>query len=573
MTFARWIGVGVVRSPGLRWRRSRARAAVPGPGTAAIRAAPSTRRSIRSTRATSRTLRIAWRRPAVDPQHQLAQLPTSRHSNNFRVDAADDRRRALQPERHRAGRSVPSRAPARRSGSRSRLPTSRGRACAATARAASRTGPTASDRRLFVVRGEYLIALDPRTGKPIPDVRRQGPRRTCGRASARAPAYIVDRRAAGLPRRRHRRRRHRRRDADRPMQGGSRRATCRRSTCAPASRAGRFTSIPRPGEVGNDTWENDSWAYSGKANLWSLISADEELGLAYLPLTSSDQRHVRRASARQQPVRQHAWCASKCLTGERVWHYQIVHHDLWDYDLPAAPILADITRRRTADQGGRAGHQAGVRVRVRSHDRQAGVADRRAAGAAVRHAGRADVADAAVPDQAAAVRSAGRHGRRSDRLHAGAARGGARAREAVPDRSAVHAAVDSRRRARTARRGTIQLPGSVGGADWQGARVRSRDRHAVRRRRSPVRSSPTSSRAIRRRPNLDYVSGHARVDRRAAGAAAAQAAVRAASPRSISNKGEHVVDGAERRRSARPSAAEAAQPAAARQSRAAARRS
>ena len=48
-----------------------------------------------------------------------------------------------------------------------------------------------------------------------------------------------------------------------------------------------FGVIPRPGEVGNETWENDSWAYSGQANLWSLISVDEELGLAYFPLTSA----------------------------------------------------------------------------------------------------------------------------------------------------------------------------------------------------------------------------------------------------------------------------------------------
>jgi quinoprotein glucose dehydrogenase len=94
--------------------------------------------------------------------------------------------------------------------------------------------------------------------------------------------------------------------------------------------------------VGNDTWENDSWAYSGEANLWSLISADEEQGLAYLPLTSptNDMYGGHRLG---NNVFANTLVCVRCLTGERVWHYQIVHHDLWDYDLPAAPMLADIT--------------------------------------------------------------------------------------------------------------------------------------------------------------------------------------------------------------------------------------
>jgi quinoprotein glucose dehydrogenase len=103
----------------------------------------------------------------------------------------------------------------------------------------------------------------------------------------------------------------------------------------------KFNPIPRPGEVGNETWEGDSWAYSGDANLWSLISADEEQGLAYLPLTSptSDMYGGHRLG---DNVFANTLVCVRCATGERVWHFQIVHHDLWDYDLPAAPILADI---------------------------------------------------------------------------------------------------------------------------------------------------------------------------------------------------------------------------------------
>ena len=103
-----------------------------------------------------------------------------------------------------------------------------------------------------------------------------------------------------------------------------------------------FKVIPEPGEVGGDTWEKDSWAYSGAANLWSLISADEEQGFAYLPLTSATNDMYGGHRLGNNVFANTLVCVS-CLTGERVWHYQIVHHDLWDYDLPAAPILADIT--------------------------------------------------------------------------------------------------------------------------------------------------------------------------------------------------------------------------------------
>jgi quinoprotein glucose dehydrogenase len=77
------------------------------------------------------------------------------------------------------------------------------------------------------------------------------------------------------------------------------------------------------------------------ANLWSLITADETLGMAYFPLTSptNDMYGGQRLG---NNLFSDTLVAVKCSTGERVWHYQTTHHDLWDYDLPAAPILADI---------------------------------------------------------------------------------------------------------------------------------------------------------------------------------------------------------------------------------------
>ena len=324
-----------------------------------------------------------------------------------------------------------------------------------------------------------------------------------------------------------------------------------------------FKVIPRAGEFGNETWENDSWEYTGKANLWSLISADEEPGLRIFrcrarPTTCTEGIGLATISSatRSSPC--------KCATGERVWHYQIVHHDLWDYDLPAAPILADITVGGAADQGCRAAHEAGVCLRLRSATGQPGVADRRAARAHVGHAGRAHLAHAAVPHQAAAVRSPGRHGRRPDRLHAGAARGSARARQAVPDWAAVHAAHGAERRAER-RQGNGAASRFGRRRRLAGRRVRSGDGHSLRRiDHRPVRRRHRQGRSGANQPRLR--AWRARLSRRAAGAAAPQAAVRPHHG-DRSEQGRAALDGGQRRRPARPSAAEAAQSAAARQPR------
>ena len=160
--------------------------------------------------------------------------------------------------------------------------------------------------------------------------------------------------------------------------------------------------------------------------------------------------------------------ASTPQTGKRVWHFQTVHHDLFDYDNPAAPILADITvdGRRI---------KAVVQVTKQAF---AFVLDR-VTGKPVWPIEERPVPPSTVPGEKASPTQPfptkpppfDRQGltRRPDRLHAGAARRGARDRQAVRDRAAVHAAVGRRRRRRGDKKGTIQLPGSVGGADWTGA--------------------------------------------------------------------------------------------------------
>jgi quinoprotein glucose dehydrogenase len=103
-----------------------------------------------------------------------------------------------------------------------------------------------------------------------------------------------------------------------------------------------FNPVPRPGEIGNDTWENDSWSYSGSANVWSAMSADEELGYAYLP-TGSPTGDMYGGHRLGNNLFGNSVVCVKCLTGERVWHFQTIHHDLWDWDNNVAPVLADIT--------------------------------------------------------------------------------------------------------------------------------------------------------------------------------------------------------------------------------------
>jgi quinoprotein glucose dehydrogenase len=102
-----------------------------------------------------------------------------------------------------------------------------------------------------------------------------------------------------------------------------------------------FRTIPEPGEVGHETWENDSWAYTGNTGVWAQISADEELGLAYLPVELPTHDYYGGARPGDGLFGE-SLVAVDYRTGERKWHFQLVHHGLWDMDIPCAPILADI---------------------------------------------------------------------------------------------------------------------------------------------------------------------------------------------------------------------------------------
>jgi len=103
-----------------------------------------------------------------------------------------------------------------------------------------------------------------------------------------------------------------------------------------------FHTIPLPGEFGNNTWEGDSWSYTGNTGVWAQISVDEDLGIAYIPveMPTGDYYGGHRPGS---GLFGESLVAVDLRTGRRKWHYQLVHHGIWDHDIPCAPILADIT--------------------------------------------------------------------------------------------------------------------------------------------------------------------------------------------------------------------------------------
>ncbi len=103
-----------------------------------------------------------------------------------------------------------------------------------------------------------------------------------------------------------------------------------------------FNTIPKPGEFGNDTWLNNSWAANGNTGVWTQITVDEELGLVYLAVESPTSDFYGGSRPGNNLFGESLVCVD-LKTGQRKWHFQMVHHPIWDYDLSSAPILADIT--------------------------------------------------------------------------------------------------------------------------------------------------------------------------------------------------------------------------------------
>ena len=102
-----------------------------------------------------------------------------------------------------------------------------------------------------------------------------------------------------------------------------------------------FHTIPQPGEYGHDTWKGNSWSYTGNVSAWTSLTADRELGYVYLPLEAPTGDYYGGHHLGDNLFSQSLVCLD-AKTGKRIWHFQTVHHGIWDYDLPAAPVLVDI---------------------------------------------------------------------------------------------------------------------------------------------------------------------------------------------------------------------------------------
>jgi len=103
-----------------------------------------------------------------------------------------------------------------------------------------------------------------------------------------------------------------------------------------------FHTVPQEGEFGVETWLDDSWKYSGNTNAWGPLSADEELGLVYVPVGTPTNDYYGGHRPGDNLFAESLVCLN-AESGERVWHFQAVHHGLWDYDFCAAPNLVDVT--------------------------------------------------------------------------------------------------------------------------------------------------------------------------------------------------------------------------------------
>ncbi len=103
----------------------------------------------------------------------------------------------------------------------------------------------------------------------------------------------------------------------------------------------KFNVLPKPGEFGHETWENDAWKWTGDISSWAPLSADPERGIVYIP-TNGATMDFYGGFRPGDNLFSSSLIALDVKTGKRVWHYQLVRHDIWNYDIPTAPVLLDV---------------------------------------------------------------------------------------------------------------------------------------------------------------------------------------------------------------------------------------
>src|SRR5262245_3623614 len=104
----------------------------------------------------------------------------------------------------------------------------------------------------------------------------------------------------------------------------------------------QFDTIPKPGDFGNDTWQGESWAVNGNVGVWTQITVDEELGLVYLPVETPSSDFYGGHRPGNNLFAESLVCVD-LKTGARKWHFQFVHHPIWNFDMSSAPLVADVT--------------------------------------------------------------------------------------------------------------------------------------------------------------------------------------------------------------------------------------
>jgi quinoprotein glucose dehydrogenase len=200
-----------------------------------------------------------------------------------------------------------------------------------------------SERILYVTPGYRLIALDAKTGIPIPTFGKQGvvdlrldddqemDLVTADIGLHSTPIVAGNTIIVGAAHR----------SGEQPRSKTNVKGYVRGFDVKTGKRLWIFHTVPRQGEFGYDTWEKGSAEYTGNTGVWAQISVDEELGMAYLPVESPTQDSYggdRPGSA----LFAESLVAVDLKTGQRKWHYQLVHHGVWDFDIPCAPVLVNI---------------------------------------------------------------------------------------------------------------------------------------------------------------------------------------------------------------------------------------
>src|SRR5580704_13248664 len=278
-------------------------------------------------------LRVAWRRPQIDAEFAAA-YPNLRLSNNYRstpimaggvlyatnaVGVAE----AFDPE---TGRTL------WRQKVAGELSGNPGLGGAIRALAYWREGP---DARILTYQKQYLYALDPKTGETFSSFGDGGKVNlgVNGQFLWNAPPLVIRDMVligSSMPEQ----------DSAAKMEGpaGEVRAFDVRS----GKLRWTFRVIPRDGEPGIETWDNESWRYTGAGNVWAPMSADDELGYVYLPTTSPTNDMYGGHRPGDNLFSDSIVCLD-ARTGKMIWHFQTIHHDMFDYDNPAAPILGTIT--------------------------------------------------------------------------------------------------------------------------------------------------------------------------------------------------------------------------------------